>query len=437
MARTLHAFVGAIHVGDLSESNGLWSFAYHKTWLAAPSRYALAPGLPLQPEPIVDTGSDRPVQWYFDNLLPEEGVRTLLAKAVKVARSDAFGLLQAYGSESAGSLTLTSRKKVEHKKGLIELTNKNLSARIAKLPRVPLNADAPKRMSLAGAQHKLAIVAHEGRLYEPIGSTPSTHILKPDQSATLYPHSVINEYFTMRLAQALRLDTPKIARRYVPQPVYLIPRFDRKKNGRTVDRLHSIDACQLLNLDRQFKYDDARLERLSDIADRCSNKALTRVRLYEWLIFNILVGNSDAHLKNLSFLVDDRGIRIAPHYDLIATSVYDTLAVHAKGHWPGVGLIWKLPGCTTFKDVSCDAMISAAQTLKIAPETARRILHQQASQIVQRANALVEEIQQENQAMLEQDNSLGPTFAGEMRLVRAIVHVVIQDMASRIDSPSP
>ena len=55
-------------------------------------------------------------------------------------------------------------------------------------------------MSVAGAQHKLLVVLRSGKLYDPVGSEPSTHILKPDHLSDDYPASVINEYAMLRLA---------------------------------------------------------------------------------------------------------------------------------------------------------------------------------------------------------------------------------------------
>ena len=106
--RTLVARIDDALVGQLQETAGLWSFQYSEAWLSAPDRFALSPALPLQPEPISDGASSRPVQWYFDNLLPEEGQRTLLAKDARIDVADAFSLLAWYGAESAGSLTLLS-----------------------------------------------------------------------------------------------------------------------------------------------------------------------------------------------------------------------------------------------------------------------------------------------------------------------------------------
>ena len=141
----------------------------------------------MGPPPIVDSSSNRQVQWYFDNLLPEEGARTLLAKDAKLDIADAFGLLTYYGSESAGSLTLLSKEAQPPASAERPLSDTGLQQRIDKLPRVSLAAGAAKRMSIAGAQHKLAVIYRKGELFEPVGSAPSTHILKPDHHDADYP----------------------------------------------------------------------------------------------------------------------------------------------------------------------------------------------------------------------------------------------------------
>ena len=103
-ARSLRASINQTAVGTLQEVNGLWSFQYAQDWLGNPHRFALSPHLPLKTECLLDGASQRPVQWYFDNLLPEEGQRVLLAGDVRLDAADAFGLLTRCGAESAGSV---------------------------------------------------------------------------------------------------------------------------------------------------------------------------------------------------------------------------------------------------------------------------------------------------------------------------------------------
>lgn len=433
--RTLVAFVNDLPVGQLQEQDGLWQFQYAPAWLDAPSRFALSPDLPLQGEPVRDGASRRPVQWYFDNLLPEEGQRQLLARDARVEGADAFALLAYYGAESAGSLTLMPPEATPSAPGgLRRLPDADLSARIGQLPRVSLAQGAVKRMSLAGAQHKLAVVLDGDELAEPVGARASTHILKPEHPGEDYPHSVANEWFVMRLARAMRLEVPDVQRRYVPEPVYLVSRFDRIQHEGEWQRRHVIDACQLLGLDRQYKYREGSIDTLAQIARATRGAAVTRTRLFSWLVFNLLTGNSDAHLKNLSFLVDRDGIRLAPHYDLVSTATWDTPAFDQR-RWPDLTtLAWPLLGVERFAEVNRELLLAAAQTLGLARSTAERLLTEQRDRIFGQAEALLVRVEQENNEWLAARPDLAATLAGELRCLRTIVHGVIRDMVQRLQA---
>ena len=428
--RSLRASINQAEVGTLQEVAGLWSFQYAEGWLDDPLGFALSPHLPLATASLLDGASQRPVQWYFDNLLPEEGQRALLAGDARLDAADAFGLLAWYGAESAGSLTLlppdAAPQAVEP---LRPLPDHALDARICQLPKAPLTRAAIKRMSLAGAQHKLAVVLQDGALFEPAGATPSTHILKPDHPDDDYPHSVINEWFVMRLAKRLGLDVPDVHRRYVPSPVYLVDRFDRVIDARCWQRRHVIDACQLLGMDRSFKYSQGGMESLAALAKACRSPAVARARLFGWLVFNVLVGNTDAHLKNLSFMVSHEGIQLAPFYDLLSVASYDTPAF-GKKDWPTqTQLAWPILGVRHFSDISRDLLLQAGAALNLAKGTAERLLENLRSRITREAEVLYAEIESENASISTERPVLSATMAGESRCLKTILHTVVKDMA--------
>ena len=431
--RSLRASINQQEVGSLQEVAGLWSFQYTPDWLANPKGFALSPHIPLSAQPLLDGASQRPVQWYFDNLLPEEDQRVLLAKDARLDAADAFGLLAWYGAESAGSLTLLPPEAApQTTEPLRPLPDDALQARIRQLPRAPLTHAAIKRMSLAGAQHKLAVVLQDGALFEPAGATPSTHILKPDHPDADYPHSVINEWFVMRLARRLGLVVPEVHRRYVPSPVYLIDRFDRVAAAQGWQRRHAIDACQLLGLDRSFKYSQGSLESLAALANACRSPAVARARLFGWLAFNVLVGNSDAHLKNLSFLVSHEGVQLAPFYDLLSVATYDSPAFDKTG-WPAhTQLAWPVLGVRHFSDIRRGLLLEAGAALNLVKGTAERLLESLRSRIVAEAEALYAEVEAENARITHARPELAATMAGESRCVKAISHTVIKEMARQI-----
>ena len=431
--RSLRASINQQEVGSLQEVAGLWSFQYTPDWLANPKGFALSPHIPLSAQPLLDGASQRPVQWYFDNLLPEEDQRVLLAKDARLDAADAFGLLAWYGAESAGSVTLLPPEAApQTTEPLRPLPDDALQARIRQLPKSPLTHAAIKRMSLAGAQHKLAVVLEDGALFEPAGATPSTHILKPDHPDADYPHSVINEWFVMRLARRLGLDVPEVHRRYVPSPVYLIDRFDRVAGAQGWQRRHAIDACQLLGLDRSFKYTQGSMDSLAALANACRSPAVARSRLFGWLVFNVLVGNSDAHLKNLSFLVSHEGVQLAPFYDLLSVATYDSPAFDKSG-WPAqTQLAWPILGVRHFSDIRRGLLLEAGVALNLVKGTAERLLENLRSRIVSEAETLYAAVEAENARIAHARPELAATMAGESRCVRAISHTVIKEMARQI-----
>lgn len=445
--RTLDVLVNEQRVGHLREENDLWQFHYTKSWIDAPDGFDLSPRLTRAADRHVDGASNRPVQWYFDNLLPEEALRSILAKEADINADDAFGLLAYFGAESAGSLVLHDRMQptlAEH--GIKSLELKELSQRITNLPGSSLTKDAPKRMSLAGAQHKMLVIFNRGVLFEPLPGTPSTHILKPEHQGGGYRASVMNEYFTMRLAQKIGLDVPPVHLLYVPQPVYLIDRFDRivppdsdedfEAQVKAVQRRHVIDTCQLLNKARTFKYTAAHLPTLNEAIACCRAKAATRRQLYLWLVFNVLVGNGDNHLKNISFMIDAGGINIAPAYDLLCTAVYDTKALaNESARWPHTALAFSLGDATTFASVTRDHLIAAAKALGLTEQTASRELDRMLKAIPVEADKLIVDIASASGAHIAASPNPAITslhIAGEQRLLRAVKHIVLTDMCRQL-----
>lgn len=434
-ARALDVFVNERLVGQLRAANDIWSFEYATSWQQASDAFSLAPGLPKETSLHTDGSSMRRVQWYFDNLLPEELLRDVLAKEAHIDTSDAFGLLQHFGAESAGSLVLLAPGATPAEKGHKPLTRADLQKRIDNLPHASLSSDAPKRMSLAGAQHKMVVIKVGNDLYEPLAGTPSTHILKPNALSTDYPSSVMNEFFTMRLARAVGLEVPDVDRFYTPAPVYLVARFDRTSSP-DVHRLHIIDSCQLLDKSRAFKYQQANLETLGETIRQCRAKTVARVQLYRWLLFNVIIGNGDNHLKNISFKVSNAGIELAPFYDLLCTAVYATPAyAHQNATWPRVEMAVSMAGAHHFNDITRDKLLTAGETLGLGAATAVRELETMERDLPKKADALFDEITQTFESVIQESPSpdaVRQVQGGELMLLRAIRKIVMHDMLERI-----
>lgn len=74
--RRLTIFINQVQVATLHEDHDLWTLAYLPSWATREESFDLCPALPRTQLLNRDGATLRPVQWYFDNLLPEEKLRS-------------------------------------------------------------------------------------------------------------------------------------------------------------------------------------------------------------------------------------------------------------------------------------------------------------------------------------------------------------------------
>jgi len=131
----------------------------------------------------------------------------------------------------------------------------------------------------------------------------------------------------MKLAQMMKLNVPDVELKTAKGRPYLeIERYDRYFENGTVNRVHQEDFCQALGIMSSRKYQSGGGANLKDcfkiIEEYSVDPLMDITKFIEWIIFNYLIGNTDAHAKNLSLLHDKTGIKLAPFYDLLSTEVY-------------------------------------------------------------------------------------------------------------------
>jgi serine/threonine-protein kinase HipA len=325
---SLVAWHGTRKVGTLSWVPPLWRFAYDDDWAAQATSFPLSPHFPLASREFEGDS----VKWFFQNLLPEGNLLHAIAAREGVRPDNAFALLSRLGRECAGALSLVPEGEPPPKaEGRYrELDGTELLRHVREMESTPLlTAAADARMSLAGAQDKLPIRYLHGRIWVPLDYSPTTHILKPENvRRDLYPGTVLNEWFCMRLARLAGLPTPPCERiRVGGEPFYLVQRFDREEDVQgNVQRIHQNDLCQALDKWPDYKYEElggATLPEYFAAIDRyAASPAPARVALTRWVVFNFLIGNSDAHAKNISFLFRGRSLQLAPFYDLLCVKIY-------------------------------------------------------------------------------------------------------------------
>lgn len=132
----------------------------------------------------------------------------------------------------------------------------------------------------------------------------------------------------MMLAKEIGLNVPDVALSQIGDiPVFIIERYDRYvDDNQNLWRILQEDFCQLLMLEPTMKYQNSGGPSLESCAQKIrehSSDSLADIeQLLKWVAFNVLVGNADAHGKNLSMVWRSEGIRLAPFYDILSTTVY-------------------------------------------------------------------------------------------------------------------
>ena len=284
--------------------------------------------LPVRLEPYIQDYA-KP---YFANLLPEGEARTAIETRLGISRGDDFELLKKIGGDCAGSVTLFPEDQTPFINAkYTALSNDELITLIRELPQNPLCAGRSKsiRLSLAGAQNKTTLYVTDSVYYLPENGAPSSHILKiPITNITGITDTVQNETFVMMLAKEVGLNVPNVELVQIGDiPVFVIERYDRfvDENQKT-QRLLQEDFCQILKLEPTVKYQNAGGPSLEDcvikIREHSSDSLTDTEQLLKWVAFNFLVGNADAHGKNLSMIWNSGEIRLAPFYDILSTMVY-------------------------------------------------------------------------------------------------------------------
>jgi len=335
MARTrknppLNVLLNGREVGLLSRaSSGAIDFKYARDWLAWENAIPVSLSMPLREDRYIGP----PVLAVFENLLPDnKSIRDRVAARVKAPGTDAFSLLGKIGHDCVGALQFLPDGMDAGKAGAIEgrpISDDEIARKIRDLKADPLGMDEDEdfRISIAGAQEKTALLFHEGQWMTPIGTTATTHILKPQigqiPNGVDLSNSVENEYLCLKLCAALGLEVAKAEIvDFAGTKVLAVERFDRlwARDGRLL-RLPQEDMCQALSVPPTLKYqadggpDNQKIMALLKGSDTPAEDqaAYLNAQIIFWLI-----GATDGHAKNFSiFLAPGQRFRMTPLYDIL------------------------------------------------------------------------------------------------------------------------
>jgi serine/threonine-protein kinase HipA len=309
-------------------------FAFEQDYIDDPNRPTLSLSYKSRTGGLVTTV--RPVSRrlppFFSNLLPEGHLRDYLAQKAGVKKEREFYLMAVLGADLAGAVTVQPMDGGESEHDHDHDLHQHHEDEDQQQKNV-------LRFSLAGVQLKFsAVMEASGGLTVPAHGVGGSWIVK--LPSTQYASVAENEYAMLELARATGIQVPPI--RLVPVAeieglppdvarlkgsALAIERFDRAAGGR---RIHVEDFAQVFGLFPDDKYGERSYANIASVLWAETGEEGT----YEFvrrLVFSVLIGNGDMHLKNWS-LVYPRGRKpvLSPAYDFVSTLPYipgDTLAL--------------------------------------------------------------------------------------------------------------
>jgi serine/threonine-protein kinase HipA len=329
----LNVFINNRLAGRLEkETSGAIQFNYDQSWLDWEHRFAISLSLPLRSK----AHRGAPVIAVFDNLLPDsDAVRRRVAERVGAAGTDSYSLLERIGRDCVGAIQFLPDDVETDATALIAgepISESEIESLLANLTRAPLGMDQEHefRISVAGAQEKTALLFYDGQWMRPLGTTPTTHILKPQigeiptaSGMVDMSNSVDNEHYCLTLLAAFGLNVAntQIAQ-FGKRKVLVVERFDREwqSDGRLL-RQPQEDCCQALGFPSEQKYQNSGGPSALSILTllRSSDDPLVdQAAFFKSQILFWLIGATDGHAKNFSiFLRPGGGFSLTPFYDVL------------------------------------------------------------------------------------------------------------------------
>lgn len=341
-SRTLSVWTNGQRVGAWTiPARGDTEFQYDREWMQSPAGRPLSLSLPYTGDQSL---KGERVRNFFDNLLPDsDTIRLRLARRFRTDSTDVFDLLQAVGRDCVGAVQLLGED--ESPTDIHQITGIPMSdSDIEKLliqttssgPLSNLDEQDDLRISLAGAQEKTALLWHDKQWMRPLGSTPTTHILKLPMGLVGHRQadfstSVENEWLCMNLLAEFGLPVANTEIvQFGSQKVLSVQRFDRQlhSSGSWLMRLPQEDFCQVKGVPSHLKYESDGGPGLCDLASVLSGSVhpekdlstLLKTQLLFWML-----AAPDGHAKNFS-------IRVLPQGRYSLTPLYDVMSI-----WPVEG----------------------------------------------------------------------------------------------------
>jgi len=314
-------------VGLLSYDEGEFCFSYNKDWTESKKSFPVNFNMPLSSSYY----SGDIVKNFFSGLLPEGGMLGAISHREHLSEGNTFGLIKAIGGDCSGALSIYDNTTINCPFESIkkELTLSDLDSYIENMDNFPLlSLGQDSRSLLAGVNQKFPVLIEEKKAYLLSGNLVSTHIIKPEPKNTQY--LALNEFTCMSIAKNIGINVPNVDLVIGENHIsFMIQRYDRilDKNGRN-RKIHQVDLGQACNIDPKLKYEHEGGASVGDCFKIMDNHNInSKESIIEWIAYNFLISNYDAHSKNLSFLLRCNGDhKLAPHFDMVCMGAYPELS---------------------------------------------------------------------------------------------------------------
>ena len=373
MAKELSVRLNGIEIGILSLVNGKMEFVYKDN-----AKYPISLSLPLTNEVY----KEKVCRAYFGGLLPENpNMRDLLSKKYKISRDNDFKLLEAIGRDCAGAISFHQKGEPELSEDFVEvkgqvLSEEELHEHLEELPYRPYMGN---RLSLAGAQEKTAVCLIDGKIALPSTDIPTTHIIKT--ALPKYAQSIQNEYICMKAARKIGIEVPNVEIRNADGIEFLlVERFDREFKDGKIRRILQEDFAQSLGVQSRDKY-DVTIKDCLWVLNQTTVPAKSKMEFVKRVIFNYLIGNTDAHSKNFSISFNNGVIGFTPAYDLLCSSIYDC----------DQRIAMKIGRCKYYKDIQDSGWELFAKDIDISSKIVISELNRQRDLIVTALKDILQE----------------------------------------------
>ena len=356
MASSLFIYMNGYEVGEyIRRSGGVHELVYHDSWLGLKGALPLSLSLPL-----TDKSHKGDVVYnYFDNMLPDSmDIRNRIQAKFGAKTNQPFDLLSCIGNDCVGAIQLTSGRTALDVKKIegIPLNESEIAEELRNYKALPLgmSKDREFRISIAGVQEKTALLMQEGQWRRPVGTTPTTHILKLpigriDHAGIDLSDSTENEWLCLEILRSFGLPVAVATiEKFENIKVLVVERFDRKfaedkssgqtictataarrvapKDGRNdkswIIRHPVEDMCQASGIAPALKYENEGgpgITKIMEVLRSSLRPENDRFQFMRTVFLFWLLGAVDGHAKNFSIFLHQGGrFELTPVYDVIS-----------------------------------------------------------------------------------------------------------------------